>query len=744
MRKLMWFTIGFVMACALGVYLGIGLWLAVMGVLLGVISYFVWREHRRILLLIALGISIGALWQWGYNSLYIVPISQYDSETIQSKITISDYSYETGYGVAADGKISLENRNYNVRVYLNTQQTLAPGDVLTGDFRLRLTTPDSNQGSTYHQGKGFFLLAYADEDIAVLSAKETPVLFFSAVLRKNIIDILDRVFSNDVQAFARALLLGDGSLLTYADDTAFKLSGIRHVIAVSGLHVSILFSLVYLFSGKHRILTALFGIPILVIFAAVAGFTPSVVRACVMQALMIFALLLNKEYDPPTSLAFAVIVMLLVNPLTITSVSFQLSISCIAGIFLFYQPFYEYLLRKAGDPKGYTTKTRVIRWLCTSVAVSVSATVATAPLSAIYFGTVSLVGVLTNLLTLWVVSFIFCGIMICCALGAFCVPAAVFVGKIVAIPIRYVMWVARLMSKPYFAAVYTCSIYVVAFLVFAYVLFAVMLISKRKRPVLFASCLAVGLLVTLFLSWLMPKLDRYRVTVFDVGQGQALLFQSQNKSYLIDCGGDNADMAADTVAAELLTQGIKELDGVILTHYDDDHAGGIQNLLTRVSTRTLYLPEISTSGNTKNELAEKYADRIQWIMQQTEIVDADMKFTLFVADEYADDNESSLCVLFQRENCDILLTGDRNMSGEAELLEQNKLPKLDALIVGHHGSGSATGLPLLLATKPDVAIISVGKGNSYGHPAQEVLNRLKLFRCHICRTDTDGTILIRG
>lgn len=744
MRKLMWFTIGFTLACGLSVYFGIVLYLAAFGVAFGAACFFIRHNRRNIFLFIALGITVGALWQWGYEQHRIAPLKQYDTQTLQSEIAVSDYSYETDYGVAADGKILLADQNYNVRVYLNSPENLSPGDVLKGSFRLRLTTPDSIQGSTYHQGNGIFLLAYADENVLVSSAQTVPVLFYSAVLRKNITDILDNIFSDDVLAFARALLLGDSSLLTYADDTAFKISGIRHVIAVSGLHVSILFTLVYLFSGKRRGLTAFFGIPILIIFAAIAGFTPSIVRACIMQGLMITALLFNKEYDPPTSLSFAVLAMLIVNPLTVTSVSFQLSVGCIVGIFLFYQPLNAYFLRKAGDPKGYTAKTRIIRWLCASVAVSVSATVATTPLSAAYFGTVSLVGVLTNLLTLWVVSFIFYGIMVCCLLGVFAMPAAVFLGKIVAVPICYVLWIARLMSKPHFAALYTCNIYVVLFLIFAYALFAVMLLSKKKRPVLFSSCLVAGLLTTLFFSWLTPKLDHYRVTVFDVGQGQAVLFQSQNKAYLVDCGGDNGEMAADTVAGELLSQGIYHLDGVILTHYDNDHAGGLQNLLTRVSAETLYLPDISDSGKIKNELSKQYTNSIRWITEQTQISEKDMKFTLIAGEQHSDENESCLCVLFQRENCDILITGDRNISGEAELLEQTQLPKLDALIVGHHGSGSATGLPLLQATKPDVAIISTGKDNGYGHPAKEVLNRLKLFRCHICRTDQDGTILIRG
>jgi competence protein ComEC len=148
---------------------------------------------------------------------------------------------------------------------------------------------------------------------------------------------VESAFPADTAAFAKALLLGDSSGLNYELDTAFKLSGIRHIIAVSGLHVSILFSLMYILAGKRKVLTALLGIPVLFLFAAVAGFSPSIVRACVMQVLMIVAMLLDKEYDPPTALSFAVLLMLAVNPSAVTSVSLQLSVGCMMGIFMFSQ-----------------------------------------------------------------------------------------------------------------------------------------------------------------------------------------------------------------------------------------------------------------------------------------------------------------------------------------------------------------------------------------------------------------------
>ena len=103
-----------------------------------------------------------------------------------------------------------------------------------------------------------------------------------------------------------------------------------------------------------------------------------------------------------------------------------------------------------------------------------------------------------------------------------------------------------------------------------------------------------------------------------------------------------------------------------------------------------------------------------------------------------------MCILFQIEDYDILITGDRSSVGEKALLKAVDLPKVDVLVAGHHGSGTATSLELLESVQPDVAVISVSSGNYYGHPSDEVLYRLRLFGCSIWRTDRDGTIVFRG
>ena len=122
----------------------------------------------------------------------------------------------------------------------------------------------------------------------------------------------------------------------------------------------------------------------------------------------------------------------------------------------------------------------------------------------------------------------------------------------------------------------------------------------------------------------------------------------------------------------------------------------------------------------------------------------DGNITLYPAKPGLNNNESSVCVLFQSQNCDILITGDRSASGERALLDKVQLPQLELLVAGHHGSKGATSLDLLLTTHPQAVAISVGADNPYGHPGQELLDRLARFGCQVYRTDLQGTITFRG
>ena len=736
----MWFGIGFGVACGLSVWL-LPLWGLLLSICVGLILTVLSarRQYRRVVCAL-IGCVVGLCWYLGFSWLWLRPALELDGVTLEITATATGYSYDTDYGVGVDGKFRHDGKNYRIRLYVNDCGEISPGDTIKGQYNLRYTAPGGAEEPTYHAGDGILFLGYPRGRVQVLKGSVTNG-YLGNRLNHDIRQRLRELFPADVEAFARALLLGDDYDLDYETDTALKVSGIRHIVAVSGLHVAILYALLRAISLNRRWLTALIGLPVLYLFAAVAQFTPSVTRACIMVGLMLLAQLIDRDYDSATALAFAGICMLVCNPLVITSVSFQMSFACVAGILLFQPSFAQWMGTKRMFSGNQGVKGRLSRWLVGSISVSVSALVLTVPLSAYYFGTVSLVSVLTNLLTLWAVTLAFYGIVAVCLVSVFWMGGAVFLAWLGAFPMRYVLTVAKILASFPLAAVYTQSVYIVLWLIFLYTLLVLFLAGRKRSGLVFSCCAGVGLCLALLLSWNEHRFSNTHFTALDVGQGQSLILHSEGRTFLIDCGGSNDKTAADTAAETLLSRGITHLDGIILTHGDRDHAGGLGYLLSRVDADFLMHPS-TTAPETLAQLTENWDGRLicveeDWVLQLDH-----GKIHVFAPIFGAETNENSLCILFESKKCAILVTGDRSSLGEMLLMHDAALPDVDLLVAGHHGSKYSTSEELLKTVSPETVFISVGR-NSYGHPARELLDRLEAFGCRIFRTDVQGTLIFR-
>ncbi len=739
MRKLMWFTIGLAAACAFCAYLAPGgylEWTVTAGALAAFLLILTAKfRFFRIPAGILLGVALGFGLFLRYDTVVLANVRELSGTTCRSTIIVRDYSWSTDFGTACEGTVQAGGRSYRVRIYLDETVELVPGNRLKGDFEFEQTPGAGLDEVLYHRGQGIFLYAYQQGNVTVERCWSTPWQDLPPVWRESLKARVDDCFPADAAPFAKALLLGDRTDIDYETSTNFKVTGISHIIAVSGLHVTILFGAVSIFSGKRRFLTPILGVPVVLLFAAVAGFTPSITRAAIMQGLMMLALLVQREYDEATALSFAALVILAANPMAITSVSFQLSFACMASIFLFSEPIAAWLKDKKRLGKW---KSRFLNAIASGISVSIGASILTTPLCAVYFGTVSLIGPLTNLLTLWVITYVFYGVVLVCLLRS-----TVLAG-LVAWPIRYVLGCSDLLAQFPLAAVYTKSVFISVWLIFVYLLLILFLLRKEKPVATFCATAALALCLSLGLSWAEPWTDRFRMTVLDVGQGQAILLQSQGKTFLVDCGGDHDEGAADTTAETLLSQGISRLDGIILTHYDRDHTGGLPHLLTRIDADLILIPHSLDQNGVTDMLSDRATGSVVTVMEDRTLIYGDTKIELIAPDAYKYGNESSMCVLFRAENCDILITGDRNRPGELLLLQGYDLPDVDVLVAGHHGSKDATTQELLSAVMPEYVFISVGEDNRYGHPAPELLERLAEFGCIIYRTDENGTIIYRG
>lgn len=291
---------------------------------------------------------------------------------------------------------------------------LRPGDRLTFSGRFRLADTVAGEESEYYHARGITLIAYADGGAtAVIRPERIPPRYWPAWIAKALKDSVRRCFPDSAAPLAAALITGDRSGLPGALYSALRRSGIAHVVAVSGLHVSVLSGLLAVLLGRRRH-SAVAGILLVFFFAAVAGNSPSVLRAAFMQSMLLLAPLLGRENDTPTSLCAILLLLLVHNPYAAASVSLQLSFAAVAGICLFTGRLWE---RWDGKLPRKGLGGKALRFAAASLATTLGAVVFTTPLSAYYFGSLSLIAPVTNLLTLWAVSGAFLGALAVALLG---------------------------------------------------------------------------------------------------------------------------------------------------------------------------------------------------------------------------------------------------------------------------------------------------------------------------------------
>ena len=447
------------------------------------------------------------------------------------------------------------------------------------------------------------------------------------------------------------------------------------------------------------------------------------------------------------------LLILLGNPFSITHVGLQLSFAAVAGILLCAGRIQEVLMArvpfaeaKRGSP-GWCARS-VLRFLVSTLAATVGASVLTTPLTALYFNSVPLISLLSNLLTLWAVGGLFGAGLILGGAGVLLPQAAALLARPVSLLGRYLTWSIEGLSRAPFSAITLDTPYYRIWLVFVYLLILFVLLQRGKRRWVTPICAGVS---ALCLSMVLSNLSFWQgagaVTALDVGQGQSILVRSGRFLTLVDCGGDGYDSAGDTAADYLTDRGVGRLDLLALTHFHDDHANGVAQLLRRVDVDTLAIPDVEPDSALRQEivsLAQERGTEILYIQSDTTLDLGEGRTIRLIAPlGSGETNEEGLTVLASQGEFDVLVTGDMGSDVEELLLRHTQLPDLEVLAVGHHGSQYSTSQALLDQTRPEYALISVGADNSYGHPAQETVERIAAAGAEIYRTDVSGTITVQ-
>jgi competence protein ComEC len=566
----------------------------------------------------------------------------------------------------------------------------------------------------------------------------------SGAIRQRAAEGLGRGMPAREGELARGFVLGEDEGIDEATKEDFRRSGLSHLLAVSGENVTLLAILAIPVLG-------LLGIPLrermvwvlglIAVYVPVAGAGPSIQRAGVMGAIGVLATLGGRRTSRLYSLALAAAVTLAIDPGVAADIGWQLSFAAVLGILLLATPLRRAIVARFGAGPWR-------RALAEGLAVTIAATVATAPLIAFHFETLSTTTLVANVLAMPAVApAMWLGM---CSAAMAQVPGIPLepLNGLNALLLAYVSQVASWCAAPNWAEV---DVHLgIAGLIASYLAMAVLAVAvlylrrlRLLRPALrlAAGAVAVALVVLLGLpsgGGAAKPLHGIRIEVLDVGQGDAILFQPGSAPAVLVDGGP----PGDGLAGKLEDAGVGDLGAAVITHDQSDHAAGVEELFGRVPIEQLIYGRLK-----RRTLAEATAAGVapERVARGSELESGDLRLQVLwpprellaaaVAGE--DPNQSALVIEARWHDFTMLLTAD----AEAESVPLDPGP-VDVLKVAHHGSDDAGLGSLLDRTQPQLAVISVGEDNPYGHPTRGTLSTLSSHRVPTLRTDEDGNIVI--
>ncbi|MCC8182252.1 MAG: DNA internalization-related competence protein ComEC/Rec2 [Clostridiales bacterium] len=730
-RPLACFCLSFAAGVCLSVYVLAGWQMLLLGALCLLCS-LACCINRRFLPGLCLLAATAGFWLFWCRFYQVTSLeSVWVGETASVTVEAADDSVESKYGWYVEGTVTGSEGPVGTRLLLWLDESgadIRPGDTVTADVTFQTAREDEEIWALSNYADGVWLAGSAS-DAVVSHAEQTPITLLPRIWARSLRNSLNDLFPEESAGFLLALTTGQRSGLTDELDDALTRTGLRHIVAASGLHVSLLTTALFLLLPGSRKAKGLILLPALALFGAVTGFSPSVCRAIVMQAILLLAPVLERQEDAPTSLALALALILAVNPYAVASVSLQLSFAAMLGILTVC----PHIRVDAGN--------RAQRYLRQGLAFTVGANCFALPLVLYYFRGFSLLTPLSNLAVAWLLPLLLPLGMVCGILGTVCPGAAAVLaiptGFLTQLVIRLIDLLAEIPNALLPASHPVC----LAWVGLCYLL-GILLLSGRcsRRTGYFSLGLLLCALAVCFHVSALPDGDTLTVDLLDVGQGQCILVSAGEMTAVIDCGSLTDDAGA--VLTDALTRrGLDRVDALILTHYDSDHINGVLALCESGYVDRLLVPDPDTDP----EAAEPLLRSAELAGTETVILSAETELTcgaltLSVLPVSGGDYDG-LSVWVSYGSFDLLVTGDAGFEAEEMLLKTYALPQMEVLVAGHHGSAYATGEALLTALSPQTVLFSVGE-NSYGHPTPETIARCQAAGAVLYGTSEQGTLTV--
>lgn len=678
--------------------------------------------------------------------------------------------------------VYLKTSKEMILIYFDAEQPFSIGNTIRIEPPYRIWEPEAPSNPGQFDAR----LYYQTQHITYLASGKNAVLvknecFWPGECLRRLRDSLghrcERLFGENRSGVLRAMLLGDKTELDEDTKNIYQKSGMSHLLAISGLHISIVGMSLYRFLRKRGCsygISGGIGLTLVLLYGGMTGMSISTIRAVTMFGLAVMADLLGRSYDMLSALAAAALILLTEQPLYVRSASFLLSFGAVLGVGLLY-PAIQSLFEVKSKPGS-------------AFLVSLSIQLSTLPLIQWFYYEFPVYSVVLNLFVIPLMgALMLCGIaalgismiswdiaglpaFICRVIlslyewlgrGTLRLPGAVIIcgrPKLWQIVLYYggvlgfVLWRGRVREKEKWSL---C-----------------LQVAKggeeeeeteeekrqggKKRRREKGTAIAAALLLCICLQLRFHK--GLCFTMLDVGQGDGLFLRTEDGiTCLIDGGSsDVKEVGRYRILPFLKEQGVGTLDYVIVTHTDGDHISGIEELLEQagegggIRIGTLLLSRQSSeeeAGLRLKKMAIESGASVKVVKAGTVLEDKSTRlYCLHPTEEmvYTDKNAGSLVFRLSYGEFSMLLTGDLEETGEKEILLRGMDVACDILKAGHHGSRFSTTKEWLRAVHPELTLISCGEDNSYGHPHEETLDRLGDAGSQVLVTMEQGAITVRS
>lgn len=568
----------------------------------------------------------------------------------------------------------------------------------------------------------------------------------NTLLKSNLYSLLPKELANIAVAF----LLGDSSLIESNQRNVFSDASLSHILAISGMHVTyVVLGCSFFIKKLDKRKSKYFLIMFLIFFAELTGGSPSVIRAVIMNVIIITSKLVYRKSDTVNNISIACFIILIINPYNILNLGFQLSFLGTLGMVLFnlkISAFFEEYL-------GFLYGNKLLKKIMSIIILSISANILIFPIIVYNFNTTSFVFLISNILVTPILGIMFLSGYIVLLFSIISVKFANFFIFPLHICLKLFYLIAEFSSNISFMRflVVTPSICEIAvYFIVIFYLFYFYNKKHNKNIIKILLCLIIIVFMVNFINLYNCGLKLYFI---DVGQGDStLIITDNNKKILIDGGGSETgsyDVGEKVLVPYLLDRKIMTIDYMMFSHFDADHAQACVRVIEKLNVLNIILTEQVIESDLYKQittLAKRKNIRLIYVKIGDKINIGDVQITiLHPQNELIKNNpmnSNSIVCRLEYNAFSMLFTGDIEEETEKLILSKNINLKADILKVAHHGSKTSSTMEFLNVVKPKIALIGVGEKNKYGHPSMEVMERLEYIRTKIFRTDENGEISI--